>query len=194
MPEKDGKLPRRFTLWLYAAAVLIAGSIWVPWWGMTFEAPQYPEGLRVIVYPYKMAGRTDIINTLNQYIGMQPISEDSFKELHFLPYLIAGLVLLTLIVALLRNKAVLYGFIVLFAAGGILGIYDIHRWLYNFGHNLSPQAPIKIDPFVPPVFGSNRIANFITHSYFSYGSIMIGIAFVLLLVPIILSFKRGERP
>jgi copper chaperone NosL len=166
------------------SGVLFAVSVFFPWWGMKFIAPQYPEGLDIIVYPYKMAGRIDIINGLNHYIGMKPFSEESFPELTYLPYIIGAVALLTIIVGLLRNWKLLYGLIGLIAVGGIIGIYDIHRWLKAFGTELDPKAPIDIAPFVPPILGKNTIANFVTHSYFTYGSFIIGVAFLLLLYPI----------
>lgn len=180
----DKKLSVSSVISLCGAAALIVGSIFLPWWGMTFFAPQYPEGLNVTIYPTKMDGKIDIINGLNHYIGMTEISEANFPELTYLPYLIGGLALLTLIVAIARKKSLLYGLIGLFGIGGVLGLYDIHRWLYNFGNNLDPKAPIKIAPFTPPIFGDNKIANFTTHSYFTYGSLFIGLAFLLMLFPL----------
>jgi hypothetical protein len=169
---------------LCLAAILLVLSIFLPWWGMKFYAPQYPEGLDIIVYPYKMAGDIDTVNALNHYIGMENFSEENFPELQYLPYIIAGMSLLTLIVAFVRKKAFLYGLIVIFVVGGALGIYDIHRWLTNFGTNLDPRAPIKVDPFVPPVIGENTLANFVTHSYFTYGSFLLGAAFLCILFPL----------
>lgn len=169
---------------LIAAALLLVGSIFLPWWGMKFYAPQYPEGLDIIVYPNKLAGDIDIVNGLNHYIGMKEFSEEDFPELQYLPYIIGGLALLTLLVAFLRKKALIYGLIVLFAVGGALGIYDINRWLTNYGTNLDPRAPIEVEPFVPPVIGANTIANFVTESYFSYGSFFLGAAFLCLLFPL----------
>lgn len=169
---------------LCTSGVLLVLSIFFPWWGMQFFAPQYPEGLNIIVYPYKMEGRIDIINGLNHYIGMKPFSEESFPELRYLPYIIGAMALLTILVGLLRNMKLLYGLICLFIVGGVLGVYDIHRWLKAFGTELDPKAPIDIAPFVPPILGDNTIANFVTHSYFTYGSFIIGIAFLLLLFPI----------
>jgi copper chaperone NosL len=166
------------------AGVFIAISIFLPWWGMKFLAPQYPEGLDIIVYLYKMDGRIDIINGLNHYIGMKPFSEESFPELSFLPYVIGAMALLTIVVGLLRNMKLLYAWISALTVGGIVGVYDIHRWLKDFGTNLDPKAPIDIEPFIPPIIGENTIANFVTHSYFTYGALVFGVAFILILYPI----------
>ncbi|GAX91392.1 hypothetical protein [Effusibacillus lacus] len=169
---------------LLLAAVLLAGSIFLPWWGMSFYAPQYPEGLTVLVYPDKLEGKVDIINGLNHYIGMKQFSEDSFPEFRYLPYLIGLMALLTAAVGVARQRRLLYGLIGLFVIGGLLGIYDIHRWLVDFGTNLDPKAPIKIAPFVPPVVGKNQLANFTTNSFFGKGAYLAGIAFLLMLVPL----------
>lgn len=165
---------------LWVAAALLFCSIALPWWGMKFIAPQYPEGLDIIVYPYKMDGRIDIINGLNHYIGMREFSEASFPELRYLPYAIGALALLCAVVAAVRKRSLLLLLAVVVAIGGALGLYDIHRWLYDFGSNLDPQAPIKVKPFVPPIIGKNTIANFVTHSYFTYGSFLLGAAALLI--------------
>ncbi|WP_059172527.1 hypothetical protein [Bacillus sp. FJAT-27445] len=181
---KSNKLSLISAFLIGIAALIIFLSTYFPWWGMKFVAPQYPEGLNIIVYPNKLEGEIDIVNGLNHYIGMAQFSKENFPELSFLTYLVWGLAALTLLTALLRRKTVLYGLIGLFCIGGILGVYDLHRWLKNFGTNLSPDAPIKIDPFVPPIIGENTLANFITTSYLDKGAYFILIAFVLLLVPL----------
>jgi copper chaperone NosL len=169
---------------LTLSAVITAASIIFPWWRMEFFAPQYPEGLNIIVYPDRLTGEIDIINGLNHYIGMSEFSAENFPELKYLPYLIGGLALLTFITALLRRKSVLFGLISIFAIGGALGVYDLYRSLHTFGTNLSPTAPIKVDPFVPPIIGENTLANFITHSYLGTGSYLVLVAFILILIPL----------
>lgn len=136
------------------------------------------------MYPYKLDGKIDIINGLNHYIGMAQFNAESFPELQYLPYIIVGMAVLVLLIALLRSKKLLYGVIGIFTIGGAIGIYDIYRWLKEFGTNLDPRAPITIDPFIPPVIGKNTIANFVTYSSFTYGSLLLGIAFLLLLFPL----------
>ena len=44
---------------LVIAALLIVASMFFPWWRMEFFAPQYPEGLNIIVYPDKLEGEID---------------------------------------------------------------------------------------------------------------------------------------
>lgn len=167
-----------------SAAVLLAVSIFLPWWGMKFYAPQYPEGLDIIVYPTTLKGDIDIVNGLNHYIGMTEFSNESFPELAYMPYIIAGLALLILVGAFIRNKKVLIGLIGLYSALGALGIWDMYRWLKKFGTELDPKAPIELEPFVPPLIGENTIANFVTNSAFSYGAYLLAVVFLLLVIPL----------
>ncbi|TXL65891.1 hypothetical protein FHP05_06915 [Cerasibacillus terrae] len=169
---------------LIAAAIIIFITLFVPWWGMEFYAPQYPEGLDIIVYPTTLAGDIDVVNGLNHYIGMKEFSNESFPELQFMPYIVAGIAVLTLIVAFLRRKSLLYGLIALFALGGAVGILDMRRWLKKFGTELDPNAPIDLEPFVPPIIGENTIANFVTNSYFTWGAFLLGLAFILMIFPL----------
>jgi len=169
---------------LVVSAILITVSLFFPWWKMVFFAPQYPEGLNIIVYPNRLEGQIDIVNGLNHYIGMANFSEENFPELSYLPYLVGGLAVLILLTALLRKKSVLYGLISLFVIGGTLGVLDLHFALKKFGTNLSPDAPIKLDPFVPPILGHNTIANFQTTSLLGLGTYLVIAAFILLLIPL----------
>ncbi|WP_423800168.1 hypothetical protein [Neobacillus sp. SAB-20_R2A] len=188
--KKGNKLSITSSLLIGLSAVLIVISIFFPWWKMLFYAPQYPEGLNIIVYPNKLKGEIDIINGLNHYIGMSNFSAENFPELGYLIYLISGLALLTLITAILRNKKVLYGLISVFVIGGLAGVLDLHSALKKYGTNLDPKAPIHMDPFVPPIIGQNTVANFTTHSILGTGVYFVIAAFILLLIPVWKDRKR----
>lgn len=49
--------------------------------GMKFFAPQYPEGLDIIVHPNTLKGDIDNINGLNHYIGMKTLVMTLFRNL-----------------------------------------------------------------------------------------------------------------
>ncbi len=151
---------------------------------MEFFAPQYPEGLNIIVYPDRLEGEIANINALNHYIGMAEFGEENFPELQFLPWLIGGLALLVLMGAIIRKKGYLYFLIGLCLIGGAVGVWDLHRALKHFGTNLDPTAPIDMDPFVPPIVGENIIANFTTYSILGTGIYFFIAAFILLLIPL----------
>ncbi|MEW8987047.1 MAG: hypothetical protein AB2401_08615 [Bacillus sp. (in: firmicutes)] len=178
------KLSLFSSLMIAISALLIASSLFFPWWKMEFFAPQYPEGLNIVVYPDKLEGEIDNINALNHYIGMNKFSEESFPELQYLTYLIGGLAVIVLSAALIRKKSYLYGTIILFAVGGAVGVWDLRRWLVSFGTDLDPKAPITMDPFVPPIIGENIVANFTTYSLLQTGSYLIVAAFIMILIPL----------
>ena len=46
--------------------------------------------------------------------------------------------------------------------------------LYNYGHNLDPSAPIRMEGFTPAIFGTKQIANFTTSSYPRGATFLIG--------------------
>ena len=71
-------------------ALLLAGisliiSIFVPVWRIDLDAPQYPEGLRLLIHANKLAGDVDIVNGLNHYIGMKTLHAEEFVEFTVLP-------------------------------------------------------------------------------------------------------------
>lgn len=189
-------MKRDLNLWamlgLLAAAALMILSLFLPWWSMKFYAPQYPEGLDIIVYPNKLAGDIDIVNGLNHYIGMPPFSEASFPELKILPIVVIVLALMMAAAAFLRSSRMVWITLATFAVVGVGGLWDMARWLRKFGTNLDPQAPIQLDPFVPPIFGKNTIANFTTYSNFQIGAFVLLIVGVLLLLALTLRDRPTE--
>lgn len=173
-------LPGRI-LFILAAACLI-GCLFFPLWYMNLDAPQYPEGLSMIVYMNKIGGRIDIINNLNHYIGMKEIMESDFPEIQYMSYIAIGLAALALLTALSRRVWLGLINLILLSLGGGLGIYDLWYWLHRYGTDLDPQAPIRIAPFVPPMIGSNKVANFITHTGFGIAGYLLGLGIVCMII------------
>jgi hypothetical protein len=63
--------------------------------------------------------------------------------------------------------------------------------MYSYGHQLSPDAPIKVPPFTPPVLGHQHIANFDVYSTPGVGTVLL-VAFALGLVTLlVLTARRG---
>jgi hypothetical protein len=185
---------RRRTPLLLAAAVLLAAASLLPLWGMVLVSTQYPEGLRMVVYPTRIVGDLAEINALNHYIGMTPITDDFFFELRFLRPALLGLAGVATLAALVRTARwiawlPLAGMVALAAAG--LGV--MHYRLWQFGHQLDPQAPITIDPFTPPMVGLNQIAQFASYSYFSWG-FYLPLAAGLLVALVIAADRRRTAP
>lgn len=167
---------------LLAAAGLLVAAVFLPLWGMTLVSVQYPEGLRMIVYPMRIMGDITELNILNRYIGMKPISADFFVELKVLPAALLALALVCAVGAFFRRAWWSLLSLSAMAALGGFGMWSMRRRLWEFGHDLNSAAPITIDPFTPPMLGQNQIAQFATYSYFSWGTTLPLIAGGLVLV------------
>lgn len=178
---------------LVAAAIILIATIFVPWWGMKFYAPQYPEGLDIVVTPTALEGDIDNINALNHYIGMKQFSTETFPELQYMSYIIIAVAVLIIIAAFIRSKTFLSITIGIYAFLGALGIWDMWKWLKAFGTDLDPQAPIDMEPFVPPIIGENTIANFVTNSYFTTGAYLLLAVFILLVLPFWIDRSKQKR-
>src|SRR5690625_5108589 len=116
--KRQNRLSKISTILLLIAAGLFIFSLFFPWWRMDFFAPQYPEGLDIIVYPDEVTGDIDIINNLNHYIGMKEFNTESFPELAYLPYIAYAFAGLTIVVAILRKELYHYILAALFTKGG----------------------------------------------------------------------------
>lgn len=183
---------------LLATVVLIPAFIF-PLWQMTFFSNQYTDGLRLTIYAYQLEGaktsnRDDLreINSLNHYIGMKPLLESEFSEFIWLPFAIGGLMILALRAMVLGKMSKLVDVFVLFAWFGVYSFWSFYHRMYTYGHNLDPQAAIKVEPFTPPLFGTEIVGNFTVYSYPDIASFAL-IAFGLLMfVAIWLSRKNNE--
>jgi copper chaperone NosL len=175
------------------AAVLVAAAIFLPLWGMTLVSTQYPEGLRMVVYPTTIRGDIREINALNHYIGMTPIADDFFTELRLLPLAFAVTAVAALLASFIRRAWATALPLACMALLAGYGFWSMQRRLYQFGHDLDPMAAIDITPFTPPMLGENQIAQFASYSYFSWGTILPMIAGVLL-TAVLLADLRPRAP
>lgn len=153
---------------IIAIATLLLGlSYLFPLWEISLWAPQYPEGLAMQIWTSKLTGDLQTINILNHYIGMMPIDETSFAELKYFPILFAILMGLGLLTSLMNKRPLLYFWTVCMLAFSLLALYDFWAWEYRFGHELNPDAAIKMDDMVyqPPLFGEKTFLNIVATSY-----------------------------
>ncbi len=159
-----------------------------PMWRIELYAPQYPDGVILHIYINKLGGNSpgtlQNVNILNHYVGMKYIDEDAIPELKFFPYIIIGMVVLGLIAAFVDRRWAYFSWSALMILLAAAGIYDFYLWEYDYGHNLSPNAPIKIPgaSFQPPLLGTKIILNFVAKSwpdiggYFATAGIFLGVA------------------
>lgn len=172
-------------LLMIVASLLLLLLFIFPLWKITLSAPQYPDGLKMYlnIDGISDGGTHDIanINIMNHYVGMKQIHEDDFKEFTYMPYIVIGLTVLGLIVALIKKRSLILVWLVCIAVLGVLGLYIFYMWEYDYGHNLDPRAPIKIPgaAYQPPLIGTKEILNFTIHSYPHIGAFVIGVSTVI---------------
>lgn len=162
-----GKPVARSRRWLTVALATLgvlafALAFTQSWWKFTLYAPQYPHGLRLEIALTGLQGDVHEIDMLNHYIGMQHLTQAAPLERAYASYGVAGVCLAVLagILALGRRTGRLALIpAVLFPIGFIV---DSFGWLYAFGHQLNPRAPLHVPPFTPQMFGNGQIGQFLT--------------------------------
>ncbi|HEX9186059.1 MAG TPA: hypothetical protein VGB87_03230, partial [Vicinamibacteria bacterium] len=65
--------------------------------------------------------------------------------------------------------------------------------MYQYGHNLDPKAAVRVDPFMPPMFGYKKLANFEVYSYPQLGSYALAAAALVLMVAFALAWRQRRR-
>lgn len=167
------------------AALLLIPLFFTPFWSITMKAPQYPEGIGMYIHIDDVVGhnRHDLqsINTLNHYIGMDEIHKEDFPEFDIMPWIFGFMIIFGLIAAISGNLKLVMIWIGLMILLGIGGFADFYQWGYNYGHNLSPDAPIKVPgmSYQPPLIGCKQLLNINACSWPYTGSIFIGLSAIL---------------
>jgi copper chaperone NosL len=183
-------------LLLVIAAVALAATFWAPLWKISLEAPQYPEGLRMYIWSHRMTGDLRSINGLNHYIGMKEIHPEAIPELRLMPLVVAVLGGLGLAAAAWGRRAGLYLWTALVIAGSVVGLADFWRWGYDYGHNLNPEAAIKIPgmSYQPPLIGPKQLLNFRAVSWPALGGWLAIGAVTLAIALSIVEWRRRRAP
>ena len=168
------------------AALILTGIYLFPVWSISLEAPQYPEGIGLNIWINKIEGKAphDLqnINGLNHYIGMKEITPESIPELKIMPPIIGFLIISGIIIAIFGNKKWIMAWLLTFIVLAAVGLADFYLWEYDYGHNLNPDAAIKIPgmSYQPPLIGSKQLLNFyavsLPHIGFSFALISMGVA------------------
>lgn len=135
-------------------------------WRIELEAPQYPEGLMLQLHANKIAGQVDIINGLNHYIGMKTLHTEDFIEFQILPYIVILFGVFAVIGAIMAKRKLVVALLISLFTFVLLAGIDFYRWNYEYGHNLDPNAAIKVPgmAYQPPVLGYKQLLNFGAYS------------------------------
>lgn len=192
---KSYKLSSLSKILLVITAVFLVGSLFFPIWRIELDAPQYPEGLVLLLWANKIGGDVEIINGLNHYIGMKTLHTENFFEFTVLPYIIGFFALCSLVVLFInRRKAALILFIS-FILFGVLAAVDFYRWNYDYGHNLDPNAAIKVPgmAYQPPMLGFKQLLNFGAYSIPDTGGWLLILAGALLFVVVFKEFDLIKK-
>jgi copper chaperone NosL len=195
-------LHKPLNLWsrllLLVGALLVAGSIYYPLWGLRLVAPQYAEGLTMTIYAHKIEGGNEgqdliEINMLNHYIGMKTISATDFTEMQVMPFMLGLFILLALRAVVFGHMGAVVDLFVLASYFGLFSIGAFYYRLYTYGHNLDPTAPMNVKPFTPLMFGTQKIANFTQSSYPQAGTYLL-FGFMLTLVLALWLSRKEQVP
>ena len=196
----DVPLDLRSRLFVLLAVVLMIPSYFTPLWEMTLTSNQFPEGLVLKIYSYKLEGgrtpnRDDLkeINSLNHYIGMRALQEEDFTEFQWIPFVVGGMALLALRVAVLGRMSALVDLLVLFSYFGLFSLWSFYHKLYLYGHSLDPTAAVRVPPFTPPVFGHQTMANFEVYNYPDVGSYFMAMVPVAFAAAMWFSYRADRR-
>ena len=190
---------------LVAAAALIIVSMRYPMWYMYLDSNNFPNGIGMSVWATHPGDPEDIaqldgglkeVNVLNHFIGMKEISKETMPIFKVLPIVLVIVAVACVAAAFFRRKWATLAVVVFFAAISVGGMFALVYNLYCFGHHLDPTAAIKIDPFMPGIYGEHKLAQFTTYSNFYWGTYLLVIAFLLIVaawVIDIISFRRGHE-
>jgi hypothetical protein len=178
---------------------LLAGVFAFPLWRIGLIAPQYPEGLGMVIGIRTVRGAADQdlnnINELNHYIGMKIIDPAAIPELRWFPWIAGALVAGLLIAAAWGRRGFLYAWVAAFAVAAAAGMWDFWRWTWDYGHNLDMEhAIIKVPGAIyqPPIFGTRQILNFTASSWPGIGGWLAFLAFAVAAAAVWTAWR--ERP
>ena len=181
---------------LLLSSAFLAAIFFVPLWHIRLEAPQYPGGLDMYIWIHQITGTDEFtlqnINILNHYVGMAAIKPGSFAELNIMPYVLLGLILLSVVILVWRNRKALVAYTTILILAGAVGLADFYYWIQEFGNNLDPQAPIVVPgmTYSPPFLGVKTLLNITASSFPDWGGYFFGLAVLALFLAIYFSFKN----
>lgn len=172
----QGELSPPSRVVLVAVAAALIPALFLPVWTITLHAPQYPEGLEVVIHAHTVGGDLGEVNNLNHYIGMREISPDEFPEFMFIPFFILRFIAFALLAALVARVPVAAIGWLDFVIFGAVMLFDFQHWLAEYGQNLSKDAPIRIEPFTPSFLGETTVGQFSVTSFPSAASVLMILA------------------
>jgi hypothetical protein len=188
----QGGLSRTSRALMVLATLALLPCIFLPTWTIELRAPQYPNGLQMQIYPTTVAGDVREVNILNHYIGMKEIEADEFPEFRFIPFFILRFLLYALLTVVVGWMAVAAIGWIDFVVFGAVMLYTLQHWLFEYGHNLAPNAPLNIEPFTPAFIGTTQVGQFAVSSWPAAGAILMGLAGLMGPAIVLLEWRRQK--
>ncbi len=192
-------MDKKSRILILTASLLLIGIYFTPLWMISLEAPQYPEGLYLYIGVDEIYGSEDAtiqnFNLLNHYIGMKDIEPDAIPELKFMPYIVAFFIAFGLLIFLLKKPKLIYVWVILIIITGIAGLVDFYLWEYDYGHNLSDKAAIKLKgmTYQPPMFGTKQLLNFVAGAWPQAGAYFFGFSVLSGIAASFFQFKSNKN-
>jgi len=179
---------------LTGSTLLLLISLLLPYWVLRLDAPQFPDGLTVTAYVNRLEGDVGELEGLNHYVGLGSFEDAAVLERSVAVFAIVGLALLLVAALYIHSRWVLVLTLpaLLFP---IVFLVDLQYWLYDFGHNLDPLAPLAaaVGEFTPPIFGPAEIAQFDTLALPGFGLLLAFVASGLIAYALVLH-RRAYKP
>lgn len=174
-----------------SALILIVGYF-VPLWQILMWAPQYPEWLTMKIWINNITGDVRTVNALNHYIGMKLIELDMFPEFKIMPYLLGALIGVGVLAAVIGKRFMLWAYLSSLVVAAIAALVDFYLWGYDYGHNLSPDAPIQVPgmTYQPPLIGTKQLLNFTAYSGPDIGGWLFVVSGLAVVAIVVYEWKR----
>ncbi|MBI4346703.1 MAG: nitrous oxide reductase family maturation protein NosD [Elusimicrobia bacterium] len=173
------------------AGVLLAVSAFLPYWQARLFAPQYREGLTMTMYLHKLTGDIQEIDILNHYVGVAKLGSLAVWERRLALPGLAVLVALCLLAFRKVPPLPAWLKVLPVAAFPLIFMADMKFWMHQASTDLDPMAPLKLKPFVIPLFGTGKVGQFRSELGPGLGFILALVAVALLLEALWLSREAG---
>lgn len=194
-------MSKRARLLMLAASLLLGLAFLLPVWAVYLQAPQYPEGLGMLIRINDITGLKpndlENINNLNHYIGMKRIVPASIPELRLMPMILGVLMAAGLLVAAAGRRWLARVWVLGFVAIALVGLVDFYKWEYDYGHDLDTEnAIIKIPGmnYQPPLIGSKQLLNFRATSIPAPGGYALIASLGLGVLAVVFDWRRRGAP
>jgi hypothetical protein len=145
-----------------AAVAAIVVAFFQPWWRFTLYAPQYPKGLQLVISLTGMGGDVHEVDILNHYIGMHRLADAAPTERQLAGFGVAAVCVVIMTLLMMAGKRLNRIVAIPAISFPLIFLADSFYWLYSFGHDLDPRAPLRIAAFTPQMFGNGQIGQFET--------------------------------